>query len=119
MNKKLLLAGALLVIFTIPFATRAQDVQLTAGATINVSLTSPAVTYTLSSTTGINTLSVSDGSITLTLDSGDDVTVTQASGFVISNSLGTATSCSGTTASITFTSTVTVTSSSVQQCQTG
>lgn len=112
--------GIALLMFLVPLFSQAQDVQLTAGATIEITLTSPSVTYTLSSTTGINTLAVSNSTLTLTLDSGDNVTVTQDNGYVITNDLSAETQCLGSSTRITFTQTVVITSgSTLQNCRSG
>ncbi|MBI4090913.1 MAG: hypothetical protein HY422_02715 [Candidatus Komeilibacteria bacterium] len=100
----------------IPLVTAAGDVQITAGQPVTVSLTSPSVSYTLTTTTGINTLSVSGNTMTLTLDAGDSVIVQQANGYDIQNDISAQTTCSGTTSSITFTATAVITSSTTKVC---
>src|SRR3989344_1983346 len=116
MKKYLIIA---IFILLIPGIARAQDLQLTAGQTINISLTSPSVTYIISSTTGIDSLVANDSTLTLTLSDGDNVTVFNGNGYQIVNNLGQATSCGGLTTSITFTQTVTITSSTTSCSSSG
>lgn len=103
----------IIAIFTllIPGIARAQDLQLAAGETVSISLTSPAVTYNISSTTGIDSLTANGNTLTLTLSAGDNVTVFSADGYQIDNNLGQATPCGGLTTTLTFTQTVTITAS--------
>jgi len=120
MKRLIGIVAVALSLVAVPDLLKAQDVQLTAGATIEITLTSPSVTYTLSSTTGINTLAVSDSTLTLTLDAGDTITVTQNNGYVIDNNLGVGTSCIGAITRATFTASVIITSGATAQgCQTG
>lgn len=100
----------------IPVIANADDLQISAGQSITVTLTSPSVTYTLTSTSGISTLSVSNSTLTLTLDASDSIIVTQANGYNITNDLNQSTTCSGTTASITFTQTAVITSGTTAVC---
>ncbi len=116
MKKYLIIA---ILVLLIPGIARAQDLQLTAGQTINISLTSPSVTYIISSTTGIDSLVANNSTLTLTLSAGDNVTVFNGNGYQIVNNLGQATSCGGLTTSITFTQTVTITSSTTSCSSSG
>ncbi len=109
--KKLRVLAVALALLIAPFAVLSQDVQLTAGQTIEITLTSPSVTYTISSTTGINSFTVSNSTATFTLDAGDNLTVKQANGYVIQNDLNVETQCDGSATTITFTQTVVLTSS--------
>lgn len=102
-----------------PQSLLAEDFQLASGQTINVTLTSPSVTYTLTSTTGIDTLTVNGSTMTLTLSSGDTVTVTNANGYVMQNSLNQGTACGSSGSSITFTQTAILTSSTINYCGIG
>ena len=109
MRKKLFLFVVSMLVVA-PFGVRAEDLQLTAGQPLSVSLTGPSVTYTLTSSTGIDSLSASGSTLTLTLTAGDSVVVNQANGYEITNNLSQTTNCvTDLTTTITFTQTVVIT----------
>ena len=109
MRKKLFLLVVGLFVIA-PFGVSAEDLQLTAGQPLSVSLTGPSVTYTLTSSTGIDSLSVSGSTLTLTLAASDSVVVNQANGYEITNNLSQPTNCvTDLTTTITFTQTVVIT----------
>lgn len=112
MKKKLLFSLLISAVAILaPSAIFADDLQLTSGQTIRVTLTGPTTTYTLTSTTGIESISVNGSTMTLTLASGDNVTVTSSNGYIINNNISAQTACGTSSSSITFTQTATVTSS--------
>lgn len=117
--KKFLIIASLCFLLS-PLAVFAEDVSLTTDETINIIIDGLPVTYVITSTTGVDSISVDGSSIVLTLTSGDSVTVTNSSGYGITNNVDVATTCSSTnTSSATFTSTVTITANTGIVCSTG
>ena len=119
--KKYLIYGVafFLLLAVFPGIVLAEDFQLASGETINVALTSPSVTYTLTSSTGIDSLTVNGSTMTLTLGTGDSVIVSNSNGYTIENDLNEATVCtSGSTkpSLLTFTQTATITANSTVVC---
>lgn len=120
MKKYLIYGVAFFVLLAVfPGIVLAEDFQLASGQTINVALTSPSVTYTLTSSTGIDTILVNGSTMTLTLSAGDSVTVVNAQGYNIPNDLSQATQCtsgSSKPSTITFTQTAVITANSTVVC---
>lgn len=108
------------ILLILPSMARAEDVSLASGETIQIAITSPLVTYTITSTTGVDKIVVNGALITFTLSSGDSVVVTNSNGYQLFNSLDQSTLCGANNQSTaTFTSTVTLTAKTDVVCSSG